>query len=352
MRFTQQSPNFCPGQKLPSLLGNISAKNEFFIKGSDGMQEFNISTILTRMRQGWRTPLVFAVILALFTLATLSGAKPVYRVTMTVVPAPSDQSAQTVASGGALSTLLGLNSGGNVNYARYQKLLSSTVVAQRLQDKYGMLQFVFRGSWDAKRQVWVPHYQLRDYLLGWLLRWSNVPTWSPPSITTLALYLQSSLVIIPSTGSDIVTISMDSSDVDFATRLMLTAHEQANQVLRDQVAKRANQQVAYLQGKLGETSVQDYRVTLLAILGNEEKTLMLTQTDASYAAEILSPPIASATPIAPRPVLSMFVAVLVGVLAGLAVVIFLGPLWWLNLLDRFRSLRRTAGGNKALAARR
>jgi hypothetical protein len=315
------------------------------------MQEFSIGTLVQRAIQGWRTPVIFAAALAMLSLATLVGSNPIYRVSMTVVPAPSDQGGQSIMqSSGTLSTLLGLGTGGDVNYMRYQKLLSSTVVAQRLENKYGMLRYVFRSYWDVKRKVWVPRKTMRDHMVGWLLTLSNVPTWSPPDINALAAYLKNQLVILPTENSDIVTITMDAPDVAFAKRVMLTAHEQANAVLSDQVARRARQQVTYLQGKLAETSVQDYRATLLNMLGNQEKMLMLTQTEASYAAEILSPPTASATPVGPRPVLTMFVAVLVGVLAGLAVVIFFGPQWWRPLFERLRNFRGRRTG-EALSAR-
>jgi len=303
------------------------------------MQEFTISMLVARARAGWRTPAAFAIILAMFTMATLAGARPVYRVSMTVVPAPSDPGTQSaLPTSGALNAILGLGSGGNLNFLRYQRLLSSTVVAERLQEKYGMLQFVFSGSWDAKRKTWVPHRTFRDYLVGWLLTWSNLPTWTAPDVTALAKYLESQLIIVPAATSDIVTVSMDSGDVAFAKRVMLLAHEQANRVLRDQIAHRAQMQVAYLESKLNQTSVEDYRATLLNILGNQQKVLMLTQTDASYAAEILSPPVASPVPVSPRPLLGMFLAVLIGTLLGLAIVIFLGPDWWRLPLKRISAL--------------
>jgi hypothetical protein len=310
------------------------------------MQEFSTGTLLKRARRGWRTPIVFALVLGTFTVLALTGSKPVYRVTMTVMPAPSDQGTESMAaSGGALTAFLGLANGGNVNFTRYQKLLSSTVVAQRLQDKYGMLQLVFARNWDAQHHVWVPYATWRNYLLDWLLRLSNLPTFSAPDATALAHYLDSQLIIVPGATNDILTISMDSGDVAFAKRVMLAAHEQANQVLRDQIARRAQMQSAYLEGKLSQVSVADYRATLLAMLANQQKTLMLTQTDASYAGEILSPPVASATPVAPRPVLGLFVAILVGILSGLAVVIFLGPDWWRGPVARLHGFcgRRTRG---------
>jgi uncharacterized protein involved in exopolysaccharide biosynthesis len=315
------------------------------------MQEFSFGTLISRALQGWRTPVVFAGVLALLSLLTLIGSRPLYRVSMTIIPAPSDQGAgaSVMPAGGTLTSLLGLQSGGDVNYVRYQKLLSSTVVAQRLEDKYSMLRFVFSSYWDPQRKIWVPHKTTRDYMVGWLLQLSNVPTWSPPDINALAAYLKSALIILPMQNSDIVTITMDHWDVAFAKRVMLTAHEQANEVLRDQIAKRARMQVAYLQGKLAQTSVQDYRDTLLTMLGTQEKMLMLTQTNASYAAEILSPPTASSTPVAPRPVLTMFVAVMVGILTGIAVVIFFGPDWWRQPLGRLQAIKASFR-KKSLAA--
>lgn len=310
------------------------------------MQELTFGTLINRALKGWATAAAFAALAIMFSLASLVGSKPVYRVSMTVVPAPSDQGASSVNAGGALSTLLGIGgAGGNVNFSRYQRLLSATVVAQHLQDKYGMLQKVYSAYWDADRKVWVrPPATLREILTGWLLYIANLPTWSPPDINALASYLQGQLTVLPSPTSDIVTISMDSRDVTFARTLMLAAHTEANAVLRDQVAHRARLQVAYLQEKLAQTSVQDYRATLLSMLGNQEKILMLTQTDASYAAEILSPPTASSTPVAPRPVLTAFVAALAGALTGIAVAIFFGPEWWRQILTRIRNRR---AGNKS-----
>lgn len=315
------------------------------------MKEFDVQAMVARAKAGWRTPAILMVISVLYTLYTLSGAKPVYRMTMTVVPAPSDQGGTTVASGGALSTLLGVGGigGGNSNYARYQKLLVSPVTAQRMEKKYGLIEQVFSNQWDKREKKWIQPITLRTYLLGWLFDLSNVPIWTAPDATTLATSMDGSLVILPGIQTDITTISMDSTDPEFARKLMLADHEMANAVLRDQVARRARQQVGYLQAKLAGTTVEDYRQTLLSLLSSQEKTLMLTQTDASFAAEILSPPVASPTPVGPRPVLSVFIAVLAGILIGFGIVVFLGPDWWRapygrghNLLDRLRGGRRVA----------
>lgn len=305
------------------------------------MKEFNVQMMLARAKAGWRTPAILAGLLVVLSLITLWGARPIYRVTMTVVPAPSDQNGTASNAGSPLTTLLGvsgLGGTGNSTYARYQKLLVSPVTAQRIENKYGLIEQVFSNMWDKQEKKWVQPMTLRTYLLGWLFDLSNVPIWTAPDATTLAAYMDGNLVILPGIQVDITTISMDSPDPKFARRLMLADHEMANAVLRDMVARRARQQVAYLQAKLAGVTVEDYRQTLLALLSAQEKTLMLTQTDASYAAEILNPPVASPTPVGPRPVLTLFVAALAGVMVGLGIVIFLGADWWRGILARIPGL--------------
>jgi uncharacterized protein involved in exopolysaccharide biosynthesis len=303
-------------------------------------REISLRQLLDRAQAGWRTPVIFAVIAIVLALISLSMARPVYLVEMSVVPAPSSQTETGMSSSGGLTSLLGLAGGGqNSSYTRYQKLLTSTVVAERMQQKYDMLHVVFADLWDKKQKKWVQPVKLRDTLLGWLFALSHVPVWTPPDITDLAAYLQGNILIVPSVQSDIVAISSRHPDPVFARRLLLMAHTEANIVLRDQVAARATQQVAYLQRKLGQTTVEDYRQTLLSLLSAQEKTLMLTQTSAPYAAEVLTPPVFSARPVAPRPVLTIAVAILVGVLAGVSVVVFFGPDWWSRPRQRFGALR-------------
>src|SRR6185437_11153267 len=142
------------------------------------MMEFDLRILWHRLVAGWKTPLVLAALLSLLVIASLPGSKPVYSVHMLIMPAPSDQ-ATTGSSGGTLATLLGLTGNSQAsNYVRYQNLMFSNAVAQRMQTRYGMLQYVFRDNWDAKNHQWIVSYSLRDELTGWLLRLANIPTWN------------------------------------------------------------------------------------------------------------------------------------------------------------------------------
>jgi len=242
------------------------------------------------------------------------------------------------SAGGALSSMLNLGTSGSSNdYVRYQKILTSPAVATRLQKKYHMLQYIFAGAWDKKSQHWIQPNSLRSYIWGWLFKISHVPVWTPPDVSTLSDYLTANINILPSTQSDIVILSMDNADPQLAERVLFLANLEANEVLRDQAAIRSKQKVEYLRNKLNQVSIEDYRQALLALLSAEEKTLMVTETSDAYAAEIISPPMTSATPVSPRPITTLFVAILIGIIAGSTIVIFWGPNWWKAVLMRLPS---------------
>jgi len=272
-----------------------------------------------------------------------------YLVSMTVVPTPSDEDAMGHSSG-TLSALLSFAGGqqGNSYYLRYQNLLASPIVAERMQQKYGTLQDVFSREWNKNTHKWVEPTSLRSIAFGWLLRLGHVPVWSPPDSIALANYLKANLVIVPSTENDIVSISLQSRDAHFAQRILLQAHEQSNAVLRSQVARHASQQVKYLQEKLAGVTVADYRATLLAILSAQEKTLMLTQADAPFAADVLSPPIISEMPVSPRPILFVALAAFIGALVGGALAIAC-DVQLTSLLPRRRKNRNNEQNGKRVA---
>jgi len=165
------------------------------------MREFDLNVLLERAVRGWQTSAVMVFLFVLVALGMLASSKPVYHVEMTVVPAPSQQ---TGASGSTLTTLLGLSGTlqGGPNYTRYQKLLISPVVASRLEAKPGVMQEVFRNQWNPKTRQWEQPPNFRADILGWLFHLSSVPIWSPPDVTQLAKFLETKLVIVPSTTTD------------------------------------------------------------------------------------------------------------------------------------------------------
>jgi hypothetical protein len=260
---------------------------------------------------------------------------------MTVIPSPTNETTSNSLSGsgtnaiGALLSLNNSNGGRGDNYSRYQKLLTSLAVAERLAKRHDMLRQVFQGQWNAENQRWQDPGGWRSWALGWLYNLSHVPFWVPPDAVMLQKFLDSEVLVETTTKSDIVNITMRNGNAMLAQKILYLVHLEANNVLRDQVARRAEEEAGYLRTKLNQVNVEDYRETLLTLLASQEKTLMLTANTNSFAAQMVSPPTVTPTPIWPRPLLIPLVAIIVGALVGIIFSVCFGAKWWRVLVTRF-----------------
>ena len=116
-------------------------------------REISLGQLLERARLGWRTPIAFTAIAIFLAIIGLPFSRPIYLVEMSVVPAPSSQAEAGMTSSGGIGALLGIMGGQeNSSYNRYQKLLTSTAVAERLQQKYDMLHIVFSDMWTKRKK--------------------------------------------------------------------------------------------------------------------------------------------------------------------------------------------------------
>ncbi len=311
--------------------------------------EITFSKLFQIILSGWRVIAGSAALCFLISLVLLSGAGTTYTAKMTVAPMPSEASSgvsnSTISS--ALSLLgQGQAASGNQTFGHYLLLYSSLSMAERMQQKYHLLQQINVNSWDAAHQTWIQPPSWRPFFLGWLFSLSHVPMWTPPDTTTLATYLQNKVIVQSSLRSDVVTISYTDRDPAFAKQLLMELHNEANDLLRQQAQERASQKVTYLASQLSKIDVADYRETLLLLLSEQQKTLLLTQPGLPYAAEIIDPPSTPPTPSSPRPVLTVAVAILVGLVLGVLIVLFLGTVPGLSSLTNLwkgkRKKRRAA----------
>jgi uncharacterized protein involved in exopolysaccharide biosynthesis len=305
--------------------------------------EITFSRLLYLVLAGWKIIGVSVFVCFLLSLWVLSGTPATYTARMTVAPMPSEVSpgVNTSTLSSALSLLgQGGGLGGNQTFSHYILLYSSLSMADRLEQKYHLLQQINSGSWDPVHQQWIRPQSWRPFFLGWLFSLSHLPMWTPPDDTTLAAYLKSKVVMENSLKSDVVTISYTDRNPAFARQLLMELHQEANDLLRQQAEERASQKVAYLEGQLRKIDVADYRETLLLLLSEQQKTLLLTQPGLPYAAEVIDPPSTSPIPTSPRPVLTIAVSIMVGGILGVLIVLFFGPYLSLDAMSKLWKSKR------------
>jgi len=233
---------------------------------------------------------------------------PEYVAKMIVMPSdPGDGAAPGGSArqqGGELAAAFGITRPGPKTastFDRLRVLLSSVTLAERLQAKYGLMQRVFRGSWDPASGRWLRPQGERFESIEGIRAYLNLSTWSEPTLQRLAGYIGSGVVIEEVEDTTFYSLSFAHTDPAFAQEILERVYREADDLLRAQDIERTTRYRDYLQGQLEATSTVEMRVGLVQLLLRQESVAMMLQSDLPYAARIIEPTTVSDQPTAPNP---------------------------------------------------
>lgn len=274
------------------------------------------------VRGSWLIVLL-ASIGVVFGVRKLHNHVPMYEAKMTVSPSSGDTGAQLPTQIGVLSGL-GLSVGGRAQvtlFDRLQQAFSSLELARRLEDKHDLLHVIFKGSWDEQTQSWI-RPQGREFEWNQSYRaYLNQPTWREPDLETLADYIGGSLVVEEPKDSPFLEVTVQHPDPDFAFFLLITAYNEADNLLRDQDRNQVAERQAYLRGQLATAELSDIRRMLLDLLGQEVRRGMLLESNLPYAARIIESARVSSEPVPPDMQFEIGWRVLLGLVLGTVLVV-------------------------------
>jgi len=271
----------------------------------------------------------FALIGAVLGVMKLNEHTPSYKARMVVSPSLGDPTMLAGGGGGgragqlgALAGLAGLATGGAqaTTFDRMKEAFKSFELAQTMDRKYGLFMRIFGGGWDAKTQSWLRPQGWRFELDQKIAAFLRQPTWTPPSMESLANYIGGSIQVGEVKGTPFIEIVVQHPDPEFALNLLKTAYAEADQLLREQDRRQVNQRRGYIEERLARTSLSDMRQVLLMLMAQEERSGMLLESDLPYAARIIEPPYASSRPVVLRPTVEIGVRVLAGLALAVALV--------------------------------
>jgi hypothetical protein len=280
----------------------------------------SLRDLLGRLYRGKYIIFASCVVALGLAVAWLKVTHPSYTSRM-VVAAPLVTQSPEFGGGGALASLGlgGLLNASTEPFRRYQDLLTSRSVAERLESDHHVLKLVFADRWDEAHQTWKAPTgfvaDLRSAVKGFFGR----PDVVEPGISDLVGVLEGDvLVSTPSSNSPLTSpsplrfVSFTAGDPQLAANMLRWVHEETDQVLRENEIKRTRGMITYLTGRLRDVSIADERTALTQLLLDEEKQDMLLETGVDYAAEVLDPASVPGGPSFPRIGLTLVLAVIGG----------------------------------------
>lgn len=237
-------------------------------------------------------PVLTALVGAYFGYQNLISFTPQYVASMTVLPAGGFGSgAATAGQMEAIANAIGLGSMGRDDdtrmFVRMRQILGSVVLAERMQEKYGLMQIVFAGSWDETTQSWKrpegPEFE-RDQRTQAFLRRNP---WSPPDIQSLANYLGGAIQIGTARLNPFKKLSAVHEDPEFALWILETVFFEAEETLRERDRLDLAQRKAYIESQLDRQSKVHIQNALLQELAVELGREVALEASSHYAAKVI-----------------------------------------------------------------
>ena len=236
----------------------------------------------------------FAVIGAYQGYKNLQAFQPKYEAFLVVAPEGGSGGAAGLSPGaGSVLRGIGINvdsSAQSQTFERLKVILGSVVLAERLQEKHGLLQEVYGGAWDENRQEWIvpsgEEFERSEKIREFLRR----NPWRPPSVEQLASYTGGGIDVETDNISRFSVVTFQHVNQDFALRFLSTVYSEADELVREQDRERSRSRISYVEEQLGQTTNVDSRQTLFGILAGEQQKAMLLSSGLPYAARIIDGP--------------------------------------------------------------
>ncbi len=260
-------------------------------------------------RDIWHAKYMLAVsLMAAIALALLSVTFGQKSYTAEAVLGPAESSAQqglnsSIGQLAGAASLFGVNVGtsGGTDFVKFKTLLTSERVADVLFQDDSLKAVFFGPGWVSETRSWKRPTGLAFYIKDFLKGLLGLPRWKVPGPYTLQDDLMLHLGILNDKVTGYIKVSIQRESPSEANYVLSKIIMAADGLIRRDVRSRTAGRIAYLKDVLQQTSLQDQREAIIAVLSAQEKTMMMTSADKTFAIDVIDPPSTNPLPTSPKP---------------------------------------------------
>jgi hypothetical protein len=286
----------------------------------------SVGTLLIAALRRWYVfvlSLGLCLILGVILVATLPK-----KYTATMVVGPTSLSLSNLKGGldalSSASAILGNLSGGpSSEFGAFITVLPSSAAARQLAEDQPLMASLFPSSWDAEAMQWSEPSGFVAALKRGVKSLLGYPRWSPPDAEDLQVLIEKNLQVRRLNQPGFYQLLFKASSPETATVFLEKLYAAADTTLKDRERTRVEARISYLERKIQQVNISEYRQTLLALLSQEEKKLLATVADLPYAADVLAHAQAERRPSSPNIVAILVGMALLGLAFGAAIVAWL-----------------------------
>lgn len=268
--------------------------------------DIDVLLILQRL---WRRKLLLLLFLSVaIGGAMLYLANVRYKYSAELAVTPADQNGSKVPSNLAnLGSLVGVDIGSQAGsaFAIFSDTVRSYPVAEVLARDRKLMRTIFRDQWDPQTRQWREPRSAIGNLSKMVKSFIGAPVlpYRRPTAIDLRGYIREYVIVTEDKKKSIVLFSYRHEDPKFAAALLQRLVDASDDFLRAKSLQRSATYVRYLERRINEVQVAEYRNSLAQALISYESTRMMASSDASFAAEQFGDVWVSARPTTPVPLI-------------------------------------------------
>lgn len=287
---------------------------------------FRLDLLIGDLLRNWYFVLGAGLAALLLAVVVLAAKGPTYTATMIVTPGTDSALNKVQFYGNSYSfaddtPILGRFGGAKPNhFDEFIVLLNSNRIAEVLEDRHAAARLLFPQLWDQEKQAWRKPDDLVFQVMAFGRGLFGYPEWQVPDAKNVRQYLRRNLDVSPVSRGAMREVSLSGKDPEHLAQILVWLFDNTSGLLRDERNAALRHNIAYLQDRLAQARIDIYRESLISLLADQERQLMLSQADQPFGAVLLEPPVKPDAPSGPDPLLLLVIAGLAGLgLGGLLV---------------------------------
>lgn len=298
------------------------------MRGDMGESKIEASRIGRALVSRWAWPPLMAILFMVLTTIVLGQQKPQFEARLVIVEKSAEGRPGFGMNGVLGSTLLGslAEGGAPTSYDKFVILLASEDVALRIWRDGELMSQLFPHYWDPTSRKWQRPDGFGAQLRGLINRAFGLPAWSEPGVEPVVGLLQKHLRIVPSDNGRFTSIAFRHEHPDVATKVLRLVVARADDLVRARDRAAAVENIRFLRGRLQSEPLAEIREVLAEQLAREYARATAVSSTGSYSYDIQREIYTSPVPVSPRPVLSLALTMLAGLILG-SVIAVLAGIW-------------------------
>lgn len=207
------------------------------------------------------------------------------------------------------------------DFARYLELLRALPSAEIFLRDSATMAALFPRQWRADIGGWGPPPGFWPSVKRFALTLAGRPTWTPPDAATLTDLLRRRIDVSQVGTGPMRRVTFRHADREFALSFLQRLATTAENRQKSEAARRALVQIDFIRIRLQRNLPNPQHALALAqMLADEERLLLALEVDLPYAADVVEPPHAAASPDWPDALLTIGAAGLAGFFGSVCVI--------------------------------